>query len=227
MGGGTILGIVNPFRAKDQFQKLKSERKWMIALLLVFIPGVLTVAGNAMIQQKSQGLTNQYTEEIVTLTDQQKEAMQSIQGLAVMITVIFGIVLVGIAWAVKSFAFHLSSKILGGADASISSTMHLIAYTYIPFIFKGLLDIYRGLTYTPPPYEEFVRQIENPDILLNFVREHNVFFIWAFVLMVIAVREQYTLSTGRALVAVAVPYAVYFVLGFLMSSIGSQLAGGI
>jgi hypothetical protein len=199
----------------------------MVAVLLVFIPGVLTVAGNAMIQQKSQGLTTQYTGEMVTLTDQQKEAMQNIQGLAVMISVVFSIALIGVAWAVKSFAFHMSSKILGGAEASISSTLHLIAYTYIPFIFKGLLDLYKGLTYTPPPYEVFVQQIENPDILLNFVREHNVFFIWALVLMVIAVREQYTLSTRRALVAVAVPYAVYFVLGFLMSSIGSQLAGGI
>lgn len=199
----------------------------MVAVLLVFIPGVLSVAGNAMIQQKSQGLTAQYTEEIVTLTDQQKEAMQNIQGLTVIIGVVFSIALIGVAWAVKSFAFHMSSKILGGADASISSTMHLIAYTYIPFIFQGLLDVYKGLTYTPPPYEEFVRQIENPDILLNFVREHNVFFVWALVLMVIAVREQYTLSTRRALVAVAVPYAVYFVLGFLMSSLSSQLAGGI
>lgn len=199
----------------------------MVAVLLVFIPGVLTVAGNAMIQQKSQGLTTQYTEEIVTLTDQQKEAMQSIQGLTVIIGVVFSIALIGVAWAVKSFAFHMSSKILGGAEASISSTMHLIAYTYIPLIFQGLLDVYKGLTYTPPPYEEFVRQIENPDILLNFVREHNIFFVWALVLMIIAVREQYTLSTRRALVAVAVPYAVYFVLGFLMSSLSSQLAGGI
>jgi hypothetical protein len=199
----------------------------MVAVLLVFIPGVLTVAGNAMIQQKSQGLTIQYTGEIVTLTDQQKEAMQNIQGLTVMIRVIFSVALIGVAWAVKSFAFHMSSKIVGGAEASISSTMHLIAYTYIPFIFQGLLDVYKGLTYTPPPYEEFVRQIENPDILLNFVREHNIFFVWALVLMVIAVREQYTLSTKRAVVAVVVPYAAYFVLGFLMSSLSSQLAGGI
>lgn len=199
----------------------------MVAVLLVFIPGVLTVAGNAMIQQKSQGLTAQYTGEMVTLTDQQKEAMQNIQGLTVMISVISGVAIIGIAWAVKSFAFHMSSKILGGAEASISSTMHMIAYTYIPFIFQGLLDVYKGLTYTPPPYEEFVRQIENPDILLNFVREHNIFFVWALVLMVIAVKEQYTLSTKRAAVAVVVPYVAYFVLGFLMSSLSSQLAGGI
>lgn len=180
-----------------------------------------------MIQQKSQELTNQYTGEMITLTDQQKEAMQSIQGLMTTISVIIGIVSVGVAWAAKSFAFHMSSRILGGTDVSISSTIHVIAYTYIPFIFKGLLDVFRGLTYSPPPYEEFVRQVENPDILLDFVRDHNIFFLWALVLMVIAVREQYTLSTGRAFVAVAVPYALYFLLGFLMSSVGSQVAGGI
>ncbi|KYK28188.1 MAG: hypothetical protein AYK19_00205 [Theionarchaea archaeon DG-70-1] len=222
-----MMKILLPWRAGEEFRKLKSEKKWVIALLAVFIPGLLSLAGGMLIQQKQQPLTNQYVEEMDVLTEAQREAMENIQGLTVVIGTVFGIVFIAVAWVLKSVVFHVFARILHGEQVEISSTIHLIAYTYLPFIFKGILDIFRGLTYQPPPYEEFMYQLQHPDVLLNFVREHNIFFIWALILMAIAVREQYNLSYKKAAVAVLLPYIVYIIAQIALTSLSGQLMGGM
>jgi len=222
-----MMKILLPWRAGEEFRKLKSEKKWVIALLAVFIPGLLSLAGGMLIQQEQQPLTNQYVEEMDVLTEAQREAMENIQGLTVVIGTVFGIVFIAVAWVLKSVVFHVFARILHGEQVEISSTIHLIAYTYLPFIFKGILDIFRGLTYQPPPYEEFMYQLQHPDVLLNFVREHNIFFIWALILMAIAVREQYNLSYKKAAVAVLLPYIVYIIAQIALTSLSGQLMGGM
>jgi hypothetical protein len=196
-----VLQILNPFRAGEEFRKLKSERKWLSALTIIFIAGLLIVVGKGLVLQKELVLRNQYMEEM---------------GMPVRISaggqIIFLALLIPIAWGLKSVIFHAFSRVLGGEKVELSSTVHLLACTYIPYIFKGVFDVFMGLTYQSPAYEEYVNQLQNPNIPMLFFKEYNVFFLWAFILMVIALREQYNLSKLRALLVVFISYAIYWII---------------
>jgi hypothetical protein len=222
-----MIQILNPFKAAEEVRKLKSDRKWALALMIFFVPGLLSVAGDGLIQQKTQSYTTRYVEEMGALTETQREAMENIQGFIATIGIVVGIVFIAVFWILKSVVFHVLAGIFGGKQAEISSTIHLIAYTYLPFIFKGLIDIYRGLTYELPSYEEFIYQIQHSDALFNFVREHNIFFIWSLILVAIVVREQYNLSKKKAALVVLIPYVVVWVAEFALTSIGIQSMGGV
>lgn len=219
-----MLEIVNPFRAKEGFQKLKSQKNWILALLLVLIPGLLSLAGQVMIQQKTQALTLRLVEE-TGMNEAQLDSFKSIQGLLTGITIVIGVAIIFIAWFLKSAVFHFFSGFMGGEKVELSSTLHLIAYTYIPFFFQGIIDLVKGMTFTTPSYEEFISQIQHPDVLLTFIRDHNIFMLWALALMIIAVREQYSLSTKKALIVVLIPYLVVWVVQIALASIGPQLGG--
>ncbi|MFX0203774.1 MAG: hypothetical protein ACFFCW_47350, partial [Candidatus Hodarchaeota archaeon] len=80
--------------------------------------------------------------------------------------------------------------------------------------------------YQPPSYEEFVYQLQNPNILFIFIKEYNIFF-WAFILMVIAVREQYNLNTIRSFFVVFILYLGIWITQIVMISSGSLFRGGI
>lgn len=223
-----MIQILNPFAAGRKFQHLKSERRWILALLIVFVAGGLTLVGDALIQQKSQHLTQQYIEEMAQLPEAQLEAFENIQGFLAVIGIVFGFVFIVVFWVGKSVIFHIVARFLGGEQAEISSIIHLIAYTYLPFIIKGFIDLYRGLTYQAPSYAEYVQQLQlqQSDALLNFVREHNIFLIWALILMVIAVREQYNLSNGKASIAVLIPNALAWIVEIGLVFLGTQFMGG-
>lgn len=229
-----MFRVLNPFRAGQEFQRLKGEKKWALALLAVLIPGILSLAGSYLVGQKSEALTMQYTEEQMgtmaeqgQITGEQLEAVRSMQGLFAVIGIVIGFVVIIGAWLVKSVAFHILARIMGGEQVDISSTIHLIAYTYLPLIFKGILDVVNGIRYQPPPYEEFVHQLQNPDVLMDFVRSHGIFFWWSFILMVIAVREQYTLGSARSVFVVLIPYIVLWIIAMFMTSLSSALMGGM
>ena len=178
-----MLQILNPFKAGQEFRKLKSEEKWMIALGIVLIAGLLSTTGKSLILQKEQDLKIRYS------LDELGEPITENLALTVILTMGY----VPVSWIIKSVVFHLFARSLGGEAAKISSTIHLIAFTHIPCIFKGLFDLFLGVTYQTPSYTEFVDQIQNPDIIRIFFTEYNIFFL-AFTLMVIAIREQYNLS---------------------------------
>ena len=229
-----MFRVLNPFRAGQEFQQLKVEKKWALALLAVLIPGILSLVGSFLVEQKSADLTMQYTEEQIgtmaeqgQITGEQLEAVQSIQGLIAVIGLVVGFVIMIGAWLMKSVVFHILARILGGEQVDLSSTIHLIAYTYLPLIFKGILDVINGIRYQPPPYEEFVYQLQHPDVLMGFVRDHGIFFWWSFILMVIAVREQYNVSTMKSGVVVLIPYIVIWLFTLFLTSISSQLMGGV
>lgn len=222
-----MLQILNPFRAASEFRALKTERKWMLAILMVIIPGLLSVAGDTLEQQKSQQLTDQLIEELGTMTDAQKDAIGDIQGLILGIGMVIGIISIFFFWAIKGVVFHILGSIVSTEkiSTSISSTIHLIAFTYPPFFFKGVLDLINGLRYEPPPYEVFIQQVRHPDVVASFLSEHNIFWLWAFILMVLAVREQFSLSNKRAFLVVFIPYVVVFLLQIVLASLGSQVGG--
>jgi hypothetical protein len=230
-----ILRVLNPFTAGKAFQELKPEKKWILAFSIVLLPALLTSVGNGLIQQKQQDLTYQYIKEQGTITEDQLEAVESIQGLMAGIGIVFGIVLAMVFWVLKSAIFHVIAKIFGGGKTktegeektNISSIIYLIAYTYVPFVFKGILDVYKGLVYQAPSYEIFVQQLQTSDALLTFVREHNIFLVWALILMAVAVKEQYNLSKFKATLVVLIPYGVAWILQLGLASMSSQLMGGI
>jgi hypothetical protein len=123
--------------------------------------------------------------------------------------------------------FHVLGRIFDTPKlpVDISSTIHLVAFTYLPFFFKGILDLINGFRYQPPSYEVFLQQVRNPDVVASFLSEHNIFWLWAFVLMVIAVREQFSLSNTRAFLVVFIPYLIVFMIQAALASLGSQLGG--
>ncbi|MFX0208887.1 MAG: YIP1 family protein [Candidatus Hodarchaeota archaeon] len=211
-----MLQILNPFKAGQEFRKLKSEEKWVLALTIVLIAGWLITAGDGLILYKSRDLRNQYLEEEMGVLNKENLETQ----------IIFLVMFVPVSWVLKSVVFHVLSRILGGEEVKLSSTIHLIAFTHLPCIFKGLLDLFLGLMYQPPSYEEFVYQLQNPNFLLIFAKEYNIFF-WAFTLMVIAVREQYNLSTKRAFFVVFILYMGVWITQIVMISSGSLFRGGI
>ncbi|MBU7017952.1 MAG: YIP1 family protein [Theionarchaea archaeon] len=222
-----MLAILIPWRAGKEFRRLKAEKKWLVALVIVFTAGLLTLVGNNLIQKKTQVLANQYIDEMGVLTEQQRDAVEDFQSIAVMVGVVIGIGLIPFFWVAKSAVFHVLARILKGEETDLSSAMHVIGYTYLPLIFQGLIDLYKGLTYKIPSYEEYVREIETSDALLNFVREHNIFFIWSLILMVIAVRELYSMSNKKAALVVVLPYVVAWLLLFAFQSVSRQLIGGM
>ena len=213
--GDKMIQILNPFRAGQEFQKLKSEKKWMLALAIIFIPGLLSLVGDILTQQKVVDFTIRQMKEM-GLAETIPEATETLQGLLFVSRIFYGIIFILAAWILKSVVFHWFSKILGGEKAEISSITHLIAFTYLPFIFKGFLDVYRGLTYQIPSYEEFISPVEFTEAFLSLLREYNIFFPWAFILMVIAVREQYSLNNIRAFFVVLIPYTGYFLVHIIL-----------
>lgn len=122
------------------------------------------------------------------------------------------LLLVFLGWGIKSFIFHGMAKLFNGKPVDISSTIRLIGYTYLPLILKGVVDVYRGLTYVLPSYEEYVSSLRTPDTLETFSDPFSVFLLWAILLMILAVREQYNLSNVKAILAVLIPYGVYWVI---------------
>ncbi len=213
--GDKMLQILNPFRAGQEFQKLKSEKKWMLALVIVFIPGLLSLVGDVLTQQKVVDFTTLQMEEM-GLAETLFEASETLRGLLFVSMIFYSIIFILVAWILKSVAFHLFSKILGGEKAEISSIAHLIAFTYLPFVFKGFLDVYRGLTYQILSYEEFTSPVEFTEAFLSLLREYSIFFPWVFILMVIAVREQYSLNNIRAFFVVLIPYTGYFLVQIIL-----------
>ena len=208
------MQILNPFRAGEEFQKLKSEKKWMLALVIVFIPGLLSLAGACLIQQKVMDFTiQQMTEMDLSVT-----RLDTVLPLLWVSKIVYGIIFILAAWILKSIIFHWFSRILNGEKVERTSIIYLIAFTYLPFIFKGLLDVYRGLTYQIPSYEEFISPVEFTESLLNVLREYSIFFPWVFILMVIAVREQYSLDNTKAFFVVLIPYTVYFLVQIILIS---------
>lgn len=212
-----------PWKAKGEFQKLKSEKRWILALLAVFVPGLLSLTGSMLIQQKTQDLAMQMVEDM-GLAETQMEAVQNIQGFILAIGVVIGILSIPLFWVLKSVVFHVLSRILGSKEGGVASTMHLIAYTYLPFIFKGIIDLFKGLVYEAPTFEEYMQEMR-PDLFLTLFRTYNIFFWWAFILMVIAVREQYNLSKKKAVLIILLPYAAAGIIQVALTYVGMQLGG--
>jgi len=244
-----MLQILNPFRAGQEFQKLKSKKKWILALAIVFVPVVLSMVGDTLVQQKNQEVRQQLMEEMEergTPSETRPRAggaargpmgifrglfqggggMGALQGFT-WLTIVLGFLSATVFWVLKSGVFHGISRVLGGEKVNLSSTIHMMAYTYIPFIFKGVLDVLEGLTYQAPSVEEFMFQPRD-SMFLNFVRENfHLFVLWALFLMVIAVREQYNLGNKKAVLVVLVPYIAVWVIQVAMMSFGGLLGGVI
>jgi hypothetical protein len=161
------------------------------------------------------------------LTEAQVESMESIQSFIAVIGMVVGVIAIAVVWIGKSVIFHVIARVLGGEEVDVSSTIHIIAYTYLPLVFKGIIDIWNGLQYQPPPYEEFIRQLQNPDLVMTFVREHNLFFFWVVCLTIVAVKEQFSMSWKKSVVVVGIPYIVFEIIQILLASLGAQLAGGM
>lgn len=196
----------------------------MLALVIVFVPGLLSLVGDSLIQYKVVNFTMQQMEEMgLTGTF---EALETFQGLLWASRIFYGITFILAAWILKSAVFHWFSRILGGEKIEISSTIHLIAFTYLPFIFKGLLDVYRGLTYQILSYEEFISPVEFTEALVNVFRQYSIFFPWVFILMVIAVKELYNLSNTRAFFVVLIPYTGYFLVQIILTFFGYHFLTG-
>lgn len=227
----TLLKVLIPFTAGEVFQTLKSEKKWLLAVIIVFIPGLLSLAGNMLIQQKTVDLTLQLMEEqMENVPAEQRAAVESLQSILMVVGIVFGVVLIAVYWIVKAAVVHVSARVFGGKEVGVSSTIHLVAYTYMPLIMIGLMNLYKGITYQPPTYEEFIQQISPSDawsIFIASIREYlNVFVLWSLILIVIAVREQYSLSNKRAILTVAIPYLGYVFLMVGIAMFSSQLMGG-
>jgi hypothetical protein len=252
-----MLQILNPFKAGQEFQKLKTKKKWIVALAVVIIPVILSTVGNSLIQQKNQDLIQQLMEKKEegiqqppkedTSDKKQSDARKAPLGpvarifkvdrgqgggttTALVLGAALSLTLTLVFWVSKSVIFHMSSKVLGGEKVSISSTIHLLAYTYLPFVFKGILDIGKGLTYEAPSDFKELFQPQTTDVLIHFVRNYfNIFALWALFLIVIAVREQYSLGSKKAVIAVLIPYIVIWIVQVALISSGGLglLKGGI
>lgn len=223
--GDRMIQILNPFRARQEFQKLKSEKKWILALVIVFVPGLLSLVGDSLIQQKVVNFTVQQMEEM-GLTET-FGALEIFQGLLWASRIFYGITFIVAAWILKSVVFHWFSRVLGGEKVEVSSTIHLIAFTYLPFVFKGLLDVYRGFTYQILSYEEFISPVTFTEALVDVFRQYSIFFPWVFILMVIAVKELYNLNNRKAFFVVFIPYAGYFLVQIILIFLGYQFLTGI
>lgn len=146
----------------------------------------------------------------------------------IILGIALGVILAGGFWVLKSVVFHMVSKSLGGEKVKMSSTIHVLAYTYLPFVFKGILDVFRGITYKAPSSIEGLFQLQNAGMALNFVKNYfNIFMLWALFLMVIAVREQYNLNNKKAALVVLLPYIAVWILRIVLMRSGGLLGGVI
>jgi hypothetical protein len=239
-----MLQILNPFKAGQKFQELKAKKKWILALIIVLLPILLSQIGNVLIQQKNQDVFNQIIEERGSSNERnpsrapgmirspmgqmgfnQSAGMGSSQSSILLITV--GIISALVFWIVKSGIFHLFSRIFGGAQVNLSSTIHLIAYTYLPFIIKGILEIIKGIMYKAPSSPQELMMAHSGGVLMNFINDRfNIFVIWALILMIIAIKVQYELGTKKALLVVLIPYIVVWILQLTVLSSGMMFLGG-
>ncbi len=207
MKNGTMLQLLNLLKAGQTFRELKSEEKWTVALAIILIVGVLFGIADGLVVHKTLGLRRQYAGGVgYTLIKAE------MQWMVTATRIIFSVLLIPVALTIKSIVFHVFSRYLGGEGDRVFTTIHMMAYTYLPFIFKGVVEVYNGLTYQPPSYEEFVYQLRHPHLPSAFLREYNIFFLWAFILMVIAVRERYNINSKRAFLVVLIPYIAYWIV---------------
>jgi len=239
-----MLQILNPMKAGQKFQELKAKKKWILALIIVLLPILLSQIGNVLIQQKNQDVFNQIIEErgfsnernpsrapgmvripMGQMGFNQNAGIGSSQSSILLITV--GIISALVFWIVKSGIFHLFSRILGGAAVNLSSTIHLIAYTYLPFIIKGILEIIKGIMYKAPSSPQELMMARSGGVLMNFINDRfNIFVIWTLILMIIAIKVQYELGTKKALLVVLIPYIVVWILQLTVLSSGMMFLGG-
>ncbi|MGC1120669.1 MAG: YIP1 family protein [Candidatus Methanofastidiosia archaeon] len=237
-----MFQILNPFKAGSEFQKLKSKRKWILAVTIVLVPTILSGVGNHLVQQENQASFQQLAEQqggqtatppqgggppgnpnpmgmIIPFGSLQPGGATSSSG-TITLSLILGIIFALIFWVLKSVVFHIGSRIMRGEGAKISSTIHMMAFTSIPFIFKGILDVIKEITHdAPSSMETFMTQTGTSSLFLNFIRNHfTIFVVWALFLMVIAVREQYSLGNKKAFCVVLVPYIAVWVLQMTLFS---------
>jgi hypothetical protein len=244
-----MLQILDPFKAGEKFQELKTKKKWILALIIILLPVLLSQMGNVLIQQKNQDVLQQIMEErefsdegppsrgpgggggIMPLPMGRMEFSQG-GGLGssqtTVIIMITGILSALVFWVLKSGVFHVFSRILGGAQVNLFSTIHLIAYTYLPFIIKGILEIIQGIIYQAPSSPQELMMSHSGGALMNFINDRlNIFVIWAIILTIIAIKAQYTLGNKKALLVVLIPYIVVWILQLTILSSGFMFLEGM
>ncbi|MBU7037047.1 MAG: YIP1 family protein [Theionarchaea archaeon] len=202
-----VLAILNPLTAGEAFRRLAPEESWKKPLIIVLVAGLLSAAGIALVYDKTESLRSAYLvkEMDVTIRDEVWSVMTVTKFATSLLLVVLG-------WGTKSVAFYSMGRLFKGTPGSISSTVRLMGYTYLPLIIKGLVDVYRGVTYELPSYEEYVSSLRTPDVLETFSDPFSVFLLWAIVLMILAVRQQYNLGNVKAILAVLIPYGIYWII---------------
>ncbi|MBU7043331.1 MAG: YIP1 family protein [Theionarchaea archaeon] len=240
-----MFRVLNPFRAGEKFQELKLKKRWRLALVIVLLPVLLSQIGNELIQQKNQDVLQQIMEErefpdkgtppqgpgrgggMIPLPMERignNQGRMGESGHSSVILIITGILSTLIFWMIKSGIFHIFSKILRDAQITFTSTLHLIAYTYLPFIIKGILELIQGILYKTPSSPHELMIASSNGFLMNFINDHlNLFVIWAILLTINAIKVQYALETKKALLVVLIPYIIAWILQLTILSSGIVL----
>lgn len=114
-------------------------------------------------------------------------------------------------WVVFTAVYHLTAEFLGGAGRA-GNLLVLTALSRLPAIFLVPLELLLFLPALPPGLT-----------VLFLLFAALVLFLWSIYLMVLALRENYLLGTGRAIAVLLLPpvalggAGVLFLLGSFMA----------
>lgn len=219
--------IISP---KEIFQKLKERPYIFTPLVLILISLFLVGIVSSSITQETQiknlekqleELEKQKDEEGIYLDKEQIEQMikfiQSPLGLILggVGKTIGGVIIL----LISSFFFYLLASLFGG-NARFKHSFSLVAYSYVPFIFRNVLQaIYMFSTKKMiEPGLSFL--VKNDQIFFRGILSSiDIFVIWHLFLLVLGFGIVFGLSRKKSIMIVG----IYFFIVILFSILGSSL----
>ena len=145
-----------------------------------------------------------------------EQLRQPLMVVSVMMTLIgvFG------TWLISSVFIHGFAKALKGSG-SFNTILVLVGYASVPLLIQQLLRLVDSFVVSPEGALQLVGFLVAAGPILNPIagaatRIFTIFRMWSIILLVIAARDNYKLSTARSAVAVILSFvAISFISTFL------------
>lgn len=137
------------------------------------------------------------------------------------LSTIVGIVGILGSWLISSILFHLISKTQGG-NGEFKNMLTLAGYASTPLLIQQLLRLVDSFLITEDVITQFAQGLQLfaspfPNAVLNSaMKTLNIFKIWSIILMIIAIKKNYKISTSRSVIVSVGAYVILIFVSIVL-----------
>ncbi len=207
-----IIGcLISPRSSFRSILEKASLKKATAIILLIAIVAALA-SSNYMSKLPQTYQPNQGQRELFPRQGNPVNSEQLHQALVIM-TAMTALIGVFGTWLISSALVHGFSRSLGG-EGTFKSMLTLAGYTSAPLFIQQVLRLTHSFMASQEEVLQLVTSLQiSAYPLLNivtnaFVDTFTIFRLWSIGLLIIAIRENYGISTARSVVATALSFVI-------------------